>query len=54
MSTADAVILLASGIMFLAVLAVGIVAAIEHGRPPIVGRLEEIIAAAAQRKVPRP
>lgn len=54
MSTADAVILLASAILFLAVLAVGIVAAIEHERPPIVGRLEDIIAAAAKRKGPCP
>lgn len=53
MSTADSIILLASGVLFLAVLAVGAVAAIEHGRPPIVGRLEEIIAAAARKKGPR-
>lgn len=54
MSTADAIILLASGILFLAVLAVGIVAALEERKAPIVGRLEEIIAAAPQRKGPRP
>ncbi|GJE51472.1 hypothetical protein GOFOIKOB_4531 [Methylobacterium tardum] len=50
MSTADAIILLSSGVLFLAVLAVGIVAGLEHRKPPIKGRLEEIVTAAAKRK----
>ena len=54
MSTADAVILLGAGILFLTVLAVGAVAVIEHRKPPIKGRLEDIIEAAAKRKGPCP
>ncbi len=50
MSTADAIILLASGILALAVIAVATVALIETSRPPIKGRLEDIIEAASRKK----
>lgn len=54
MSTADAIILLASVVLALAVFALATVALIETSRPPIVGRLKDIIAAAAKRKGPCP
>lgn len=50
MSTTDLVIWLSAGMLCLAVAFTGTFAFIEMRRPPIRGRLEEIIAAADGRK----
>lgn len=50
MLTSDLVILLSSAVLCLAIIPVWVLTVIEHRRPPIRGRLEEIIAAAARRK----
>ncbi|SFM41103.1 hypothetical protein [Methylobacterium pseudosasicola] len=50
MSTTDLVIWLSAGMLCLAVAFTGAFAFIEIRRPPIQGRLEDIIAAAGDRK----
>lgn len=50
MTTTDVIVWLSAGLLVLAVAVTGAFTLIEMRRPPIVGRLEEIVRAAAGKK----
>lgn len=50
MTTTDVIVWLSAGLLVFAVAVTGAFAAIELRRPPIVGRLEEIVRAATGKK----